>query len=167
MLELQPPSSADVAAILAHTPRRSRLALQTLAETGLRVGELSALEWRDVDVSGSRVRVRHGKSAAARRWVAVPPDLMTLLTASTPPDDRTPTRRVFVGANPDVLRTTMGRACQAAGIALYSPHDLRHRYASVQVARGVSLPMVAAHLGHASKAFTMDVYTHVILADES
>jgi integrase len=68
---------------------------------------------------------------------------------------------------PEVLRVTMSRACQAAGIALYSPHDLRHRYASVQVARGVSLPTLAAHLAHSKKAFTMDVYTHVILADES
>ena len=166
-VELEPPSAADVAAIIAHTPRRWRLALQTLAGTGLRVGELHALEWRDVDAAGSRVRVRHGKSAAARRWVAVPADVMDEILEATPPDDRTPQRRVFAGATPDVLRVTMSRACKAAGIALYSPHDLRHRYASMQVARGVPLPMLAAHLGHSKKTLTLDTYSHVILADGS
>jgi hypothetical protein len=31
-----------------------------------------SLEWRDVDVAGSRFRIRHGKTATARRWVSVP-----------------------------------------------------------------------------------------------
>jgi integrase len=38
----------------------------------MRVGELTALEWRDVDVAGNRFRIRRVKTAAARRRVAVP-----------------------------------------------------------------------------------------------
>jgi integrase len=49
-----------------------RLVLRTLAETGMRVGELHSLEWQDVEESRSRFRIRSGKTAAARRWVAVP-----------------------------------------------------------------------------------------------
>ena len=56
----------------------------------------------------------------------------------------------------------MARACNTAGIALYSPHDLRHRWASVQVARGVPLPQVAEALGHSRSSLTLDVYSHVI-----
>lgn len=90
---------------------------------------------------------------------------MQTVVDATPPDDRTPERRVFPGAAPDTLRVVMRRACQAAGIAIYSPHGLRHHYASVQVARGVPLPMLAAHLGHAKKTMTLDTYSQVILRD--
>jgi integrase len=167
-VQLQPPSSQDVALLLASTPARHRLSLQVLAETGLRAGELHALEWMDVDGAGSRFRIRHGKTALARRWVAVPPDLMAGLTAVTPPDDRTPTRRVFPGSAPDVLGRVMRRACVSAGIAHYTPHSLRHRYASVMVARGVPITNIAAQLGHSHTSMTLDTYSHVLLeADDA
>jgi integrase len=38
-------SIADVEAIILHAPARWRLALMTLVETGMRVGELCNLEW--------------------------------------------------------------------------------------------------------------------------
>ena len=60
-------------------------------------------------------------------------------------------------------RTSCARACKSAGIALYSPHDLRHRYASVQVARGVPVTNVTAQLGHNRKSLTLDTYSHVLL----
>jgi len=160
---VEPPSADAVASILAESPRKWRLALQTLAETGMRVGELHALEWRDVDTAGSRFRVRGGKTSAARRWVAVPVDVIAEIGRATPPDDRTPERRVFPGATPPTIKNVMRRACQAAGIALCSPHDLRHRYASIQIARGVPVTNVAAQLGHSRNSMTLDVYSHVLL----
>ena len=160
---VEPPSADVVASIVAQSPQKWRLALQTLAETGMRVGELHALEWRDVDTAGSRFRVRGGKTAAARRWVAVPEDLMEQIARAIPPDDRTPERRVFPGATPPTIKNIMRRACQSAGTALYSPHDLRHRYASVQIARGVPVTNVAAQLGHSRNSMTLDVYSHVLL----
>jgi integrase len=57
----------------------------------------------------------------------------------------------------------MTRACQAGGIAHYHPHDLRHRYASVQIARGVPVTNLAAQLGHAKNSITLDTYSHVLL----
>ena len=59
----------------------------------------------------------------------------------------------------------MARACKAAGIAHRHPHDLRHRYASVQISRGVSVTMVAAQLGHSRKSLTLDTYSHALTAD--
>jgi integrase len=43
-----------------------------LEQTGLRVGELHALEWGDVYEAGAWFRVKAGKTPSARRWVAVP-----------------------------------------------------------------------------------------------
>lgn len=165
-IEVEPPTAAAVEAIIWNSPAQWRLLLLTLAETGMRVGEMHALEWRDVDVDGSRFRVRSGKSVAARRWVAVPPELMVEISAATPPDDRTAERRVFPGATPDATKNVIDRARKAAGIAHYHPHDLRHRYASVQIARGVPVTTVAAQLGHSKNSLTLDVYSHVLVYDE-
>jgi integrase len=55
------------------------------------------------------------------------------------------------------------RGCEAAGLALYSSHDLRHRYASVNVREGVPVTDLAAQLGHARKSITLDTYSHVLL----
>jgi len=129
----------------------------------MRVGEAHGLEWQDVDVSGSRFRIGNGKTAAARRFVTVPVELIDEITASTPPDDRTPERRVFPGFTPDAAKNAMRKACENAGIAHFHPHDLRHRYASVKIAEGVPVTRVAAQLGHSKKSLTLDTYSHVLV----
>jgi integrase len=164
---VEPPSARDVDAILAYSPPRWGLPLRTLEQTGMRVGELAALEWRDVDVDGSRFRIRHGKTRTARRWVAVPEWLMIDIAETTPPDDRTPERRVFVGFTVDATKNVMARACKAAGISHFHPHDLRHRYASIKIAEGVPVTQVAAQLGHAKKSMTLDTYSHVMIDELS
>jgi integrase len=160
---VEPPTGEQVAAIIGHSPKRWRLALRTLEQTGMRIGEAVELEWRDVDVRGSRFRIRRGKTATARRWVAVPPWVMDEIAGSCPPDDRTPKRQVFMGLTRHVAQGAMERACRAAGIATYSPHDLRHRYASIKLAEGVPVTDLAAQLGHSKKSLTLDVYTHVLI----
>jgi integrase len=158
-----PPSASDIAAIVANAPPKWQLALRVLEQTGMRAGELVALEWQDVDLTNSRFRIRAGKTAAARRWVAVPGWVIEDVAATCPPDDRTPQRRAFPGATRQVLGIAMRRACKAAGLPLYSPHDLRHRYASVKVREGVPVTELAAQLGHAKKSMTLDVYAHVLV----
>jgi integrase len=160
---VEPPTAAQVEAILAHSPPRWRLPLRVLEQTGMRVGELSALEWRDVDLAESRFRIRQGKTATARRWVNVPEWLLSEISDTCPPDDRTPERRVFQGFSPDVAKNVMARACKAAGIPHFHPHDLRHRYASVKLREGVPVTDLSAQLGHSKKSLTLDVYSHVLI----
>lgn len=162
---VDPPSATDVDAIIATVPPRRRLALRTLEQTGMRVGEARALEWGDVDEAGSRFRIKQGKTAAARRWVAVPEWLMAETAAACPREDQTPERRVFPSFTPDVAKNAMARACKTAGIAHRHPRDLRHRYASVQIGRGVPVTHVAAQLRHSRKSLTLDTYSHVLMDD--
>jgi integrase len=163
---VEPPSALEVDAIITNvSPRRHRLPLRVLEQTGMRVGELHQLEWQDVDVAGSRFRIRHGKTASARRWVAVPSWLMVDVQQTWRPDDRTLERRVFPSFTPSAAKNAMGRACEDAGVAHYHPHDLRHRYASVKIAEGVPVTQVAAQLGHSRNSLTLDTYSHVIVAD--
>jgi len=163
---VDPPSATDVEAILAHSPPRWHLPLRVLEQTGMRVGELANLVWGDVDEASLRFRIKQGKTAAARRWVAVPEWLMDEVAATCPREDRTPERRVFQGFSADVAKNVMARACKAAGIVHRHPHDLRHRYASVQIGSGVPVTRVAAQLGHSRKSLTLDTYSHVVLGDD-
>ena len=133
----------------------------------MRVGEAHALEWGDVDEPGSRFRVKAGKTAAARRWVAVPEWLMVEVAATCPREDRTAERQVFPGFTPDVAKNVMARACKTAGIVHRHPHDLRHRYASRPDRRGVPVTQVAAQLGHSQKSLTLDTYSHVLIETEA
>ncbi len=64
-----------------------------------------------------------------------------------------------------VLGMEIRRGCQAAGLALYSPHDLRHRYASVKVKEGVPVTERAAQLGQARTSMTLDTYAHVLISE--
>ena len=61
----------------------------------------------------------------------------------------------------------MRRACKTAGIVHRHPHDLRHRYASVKIAEGVPVTVVAAQLGHSRNSLTLDTYSHVLLENEA
>jgi integrase len=71
----------------------------------------------------------------------------------------------FSPASPDVAKNIMTRACKAAGIPHFHPHDLRHRYASVKLREGLPVTELAAQLGHARKSLTLDTYSHVLLAE--
>jgi integrase len=160
---VDPPTAAEVETIIATVPKLHRLPLRVLEQTGMRIGELHQLEWGDVDEDGNRFRVREGKTASARRWVAVPDWLMREIAATVPREDRTPERRVFPGFTPDGVRAAMDRACRDAGIVHRHPHDLRHRYASLKIAEGVPVTTLAAQLGHSKKSLTLDVYSHVLI----
>ena len=162
-VEINPPSAGEVKLIIEGVAPRHRLAVQFLEGSGLRVGELCALGWDAVDQAHGRIKVKDGKTAAARRWVPIPASLLTDVLEATPPDDRR--GRVFPVATPAALNTTVNRACKTAGITIYSPHDLRHRYISLLVAQGVPITTVSAQVGHTSKSLTLDTYSHVLLDD--
>jgi integrase len=131
--ELNPPTAEHVLAVHSALAPRYRLPLLVLDATGMRVGELEALTWGDVDEPRGRGRVSQSVAKTGRaRWVKVPGVIFDAVTALVAREDRTPERRVFQGVTGDRLRTAIGRACTAAGVPSFSPHDLRHRRISLR-----------------------------------
>ena len=65
----------------------------------------------------------------------------------------------------DRLRTAMSRACTAAGVPTFSPHDLRHRRISLLHLAGVPWATIGQSVGQRDLAVTANTYTHV-LTDE-
>ena len=68
--------------------------------------------------------------------------------ALVPRDDRVSERRVFQGFGGDRFRTPLTRACTAAGIPSFSPHDLRHRRISLLHLAGIPWARIGEHVDH-------------------
>jgi integrase len=132
----------------------------------MRLGELEGLSWGDVDEQRGRWRVSQAVSKTSRaRWVNVPPVLFEAVTALVARDDRTPDRRVFQGFGGDRFRIAIARACTAAGVPAFSPHDLRHRRISLLHLGGTPWARIGEHVGQRNLATTANTYSHV-LTDE-
>jgi site-specific recombinase XerD len=153
--------------------------LDLLVGTGLRLGELAALRWRDVDLEQDLILVRSGKGSKSRT-IPLPGDgppvvrraLQSLIEAfwrHYPNRSLDETRLVKEGVCPfqrwqvqNFLRSAAKRAGLSA-MTIY-PHLLRHTYATTLTMAGVPAPVVQRLLGHASLG-TTSRYTRATGAD--
>src|SRR5215213_8755374 len=108
---------------------------------------------------------RPASKTSRARWVPVPPVVFAAVCALAARDDRAPERRVFQGFGGDRFRTAITRACTAAGVPAFSPHDLRHRRISLLHLSGVPWARIGEAVGHDDLVTTARTYTHVV-ADE-
>jgi integrase/recombinase XerD len=145
-----------------------RLLVLLLATTGIRISEAATLLRESIDLKSLEIRVR-GKGD---RWRAVP---LLPVTAQAIGDYM---KRYGKGSRylfPSGSRTgrieihnpekTLKRACLRAGVAPFTPHQLRHLYATHMLRGGAKLEVVARILGHASVGVTADIYRHVAMAE--
>jgi integrase len=162
--EINPPSARQFLAILEKATPRWRLPLLFQEQTGMRSTEIATLTWGDVDLAESQVRVSKARSKTGKaRWVQVPAWLTEKVSETLPLEDRLPDRRVFPGCSKDVLKAATARACKLAGVGDFSPHELRHRWISLQVGKGVPITAVSAQVGHSRTSMTLDTYSHVLM----
>ena len=159
---VEPPSAEHVENVIRLLPRRYRLAVLVLDATGMRVGELEALLWGDVDEPRGRWRIATSKTGRPR-WVAPPALLLEAVLALSPREDRHPNRRVFEGVTSERLRTGLARACTAAAVPAFSPHDLRHRRVSLLHLGGMPWARIGELVGHDDLVTTARTYTHVVV----
>ncbi|MBA3297561.1 MAG: tyrosine-type recombinase/integrase, partial [Acidobacteria bacterium] len=144
-------------------PTAYRLPTLVLDATRMRVGELEALTWGDVDEGRSRWRVSAAVSKSGRaRWVSVPAVILQAVSGLVAREDRTEGRRVFQGFGADRFRTALGRACKGAAVPTFSPYDLRHRRVSLMHEQGVSWARIGEAVGHGDIVTTARTYTHVL-----
>lgn len=146
---------------------------KTLMLTGMRVGELIALRWSDVDLFGRQVHIRntdyHGqlqrvKTRHGRRTLPLYGELEKIIL------NRYRCRqseRVFVNTlgQPIKYRTLLDNwRNYSLRIGVYGfPgfHVFRHTFAHLSLRRGVPAKVVSAWLGHADVAITLRIYDAV------
>jgi integrase len=66
------------------------------------------------------------------------------------------------GWHPDVMTRAFARLVKRSGLPRLRLHDLRHTHATHLLAAGTNVRVTSERLGHASVAFTLDVYGHVL-----
>jgi integrase len=192
--ELQTWTAQEVQHFLtAMTDHRLHAAYVLAATTGMRRGEVLGLRWRDVDFAASRLAVRQTvvlvgyeltfgtpKTARGRRSVALDPTTLAALA-----EHRRLQREerelfgpgyqdldlVFAkpdgsAIHPDFFSQTFDRSVARLGMRRIRLHDLRHTHATLGLAAGVPPKVMSDRLGHATVAFTQDVYMHAIPALE-
>ena len=160
--QVEPPTAEQVEAVAHIVPRRYRLPLLVLDATGMRVGELEALLWGDIDEPRGRWRIATSKTGRPR-WVSPPPFILEAVLALCPREDRHPERRVFETFTSERFRTALTRACTAAGVPTFSPHDLRHRRVSLLHLGGMPWARIGELVGHDDLVTTARTYTHVVV----
>lgn len=160
----------------------NRLVTEFLALSGLRIGELIALE--DVDVAPDFIHVTKsystishqitpGKTLASQRDIYIQPELadciqrirkfMAVRKYATENDDspyfvvnRNGKMFTYYAYNKyfkEITERIIGRAL--------TPHSLRHTHASLLMEKGVPIEAISRRLGHESSEITRQIYLHL------
>mgnify|MGYP000678101968 FL=1 len=64
--------------------------------------------------------------------------------------------------DPERITRSFGRIVKEHDLPHLTPHGLRHTWVSILSAAGVPIDAIAKQAGHASVAFTLDIYSHMI-----
>jgi integrase len=139
--------------------------IRLLAFTGARKGEIITLTWTEIDFDKGMLRLRDSKTG--QKIIPVGKSALAILAAQPrtldsdfvfPADKlgrKDAERAYFQGI--DAIWHRVRAKAKLPGVRL---HDLRHTAASIAVANGASLPMIARILGHADTKTTQR-YAHL------
>ncbi len=184
------------------TPDQARMLLQALVGDayelplrvavlcGLRLSELLALRWSDIDWDHGCVAVRQAldlpapdgtprfketKTHRAERPVSLPAQLVGALREHRAAQlERRRVAAVWTvldlvftdergdPIHPVTLRKHLYRALERAGLPRVRLHGLRHSMATLMLAAGEHPKVVSERMGHSTVAFTLATYSHVI-----
>lgn len=152
----------------------------TEVTTGLRKGEICALQWSDYDEKAGTLKVcrtlrmtkgkiwlEEPKTSAGTRIIILPPSTAAILrnrraeqAASTEwifPNHKTPVDPL----SPNAAYYHFKRILNKANLPDIRFHDLRHTFATHALTSGVDAKVLSGILGHTNASFTMDTYAHV------
>lgn len=166
---------AEADALLDELEGQARQVWSVALWSGLRRGELKALQVGDVDLARGEIRVKRNwdevegeiaPKGGKPRTVPITPDLRDVLDAvildlRDQHGDKVGTRRMF---GPSVVRQSYDTAqatWKAAGLKSITLHEARHTFASTMIAAGVNAKALCDFMGHSSIQVTFDRYGHL------
>jgi integrase len=163
-----------------HFPRHHPLVLCGF-RTGLRIGELIALQWQDVDFHNKLILVQRNvtrgkiitpKSRSSKRSVRMTQQLVNVLKGHRNWMKEETLRQgwgnvpewIFCNEDagflsyPNFMHRVWNRALEKSGLRRRTPRDMRHTYATLRLSKGDSLAEVSKEMGHASTDITYRTY---------
>ena len=157
-----------------------QVAFRLLYCTGMRIGELRALTYRDFDFTNSTVSItKNIHTIRGEEFITTPKTEKSIRTISVPKDVMILVGRYFIsnfGMKEDdelfynavsSFRKAFENGIKLSGVKRIRIHDLRHSHASMLVNMGMPINMISKRLGHENIQTTLDTYTHLYESKET
>jgi Site-specific recombinase XerD len=147
--------------------------------TGLRIGELCALKWKDIDLENqlitvnksvqrlpnettgkSEITITSTKTTTSDRLIPISSFLLDKLKQAQKADDCYLLSETPKIIEPRLLRNKFKTQLSEAGVANIKFHSLRHGFATQCIRRSVDIKTISELLGHANMEITMKTYIH-------
>lgn len=152
---------------------QSKMAFNTLFWTGMRIGELLALTYKDIDFNNNTIDINKSfqrikgkdvitapKTPRSKRTIKIPVSLKNELYEyinrlyGLMEDDR------IFHFTKHFLENELQRGIKNSGIKRIRLHDLRHSHASLLLEMGIPILEVRDRLGHEKIETTLNTYAH-------
>lgn len=172
--------AARFLAVVPTAPQDFRCMLYLLVTTGIRRGELLALQWGDIDFTNLTIHIQRSvsmseteglvvgtpKTQASIRDIPLMPFVCDELLSYKQATKNT-SKEMFafpanasgtMPKNPGALTHRVKRFMKSNGLPDMSPHDLRHTCATLLVSSGADIKSVQEILGHTDASTTLNFY---------
>ena len=154
--------------------RLSYMAFMTLYWTGMRLGELLALNLKDVDLEKRTISITKSYQRLGKKDVITPPKTSKSKRVITIPEFLAADIKDYMDSLYDLqeddrlfpitkyyLEHEMQRGIKESGVKRIRVHDLRHSHASMLIELGFSPLEIANRLGHEKVETTLNTYAHL------
>ena len=154
--------------------RLSYMAFMTLYRTGMRMGELLALNPKDIDLEKRTISITKSYQRLGKKDVITPPKTPKSKRVITIPEFLAADIKDYMDSLYDLqendrlfpitkyyLEHEMQRGIKESGVKRIRVHDLRHSHASMLIELGFSPLEIANRLGHEKVETTLNTYAHL------
>ena len=154
--------------------RLSYMAFMTMYWTGMRMGELLALNPKDVDIEKKTISITKSYQRLGKKDVITPPKTPKSKRVITIPEFLAADIKDYMDSLYDLqeddrlfpitkyyLEHEMQRGIKESGVKRIRVHDLRHSHASMLIELGFSPLEIANRLGHEKVETTLNTYAHL------
>lgn len=154
--------------------RLSYMAFMTLYWTGMRLGELLALNPKDVDLEKRTISITKSYQRLGKKDVITPPKTPKSKRVITIPEFLAADIKDYIDSLYELqendrlfpitkyyLEHEMQRGIKESGVKRIRVHDLRHSHASMLIELGFSPLEIANRLGHEKVETTLNTYSHL------
>lgn len=150
------------------------LAFNILFWTGIRIGELMALTYADIDLNARLLNINktytkingediinEPKTPKSKRKISLPDKLCSdIRDFFNKVYDLNKSDRIF-SFSKSMISRVLKKTCEENNIPIIRIHDLRHSHASLLIELGFSPLLISERLGHEKIQTTLDTYSHL------